>query len=177
MVRNIGNCGHVIDWNRVIKDCENNQPAYVGPSHKRGDTLPGLDEILDLWDKHGYKSVAQGGTVAWDMFLPGQQFDERVTEQFNNYYKLNCENFWISRVHPGHFAALHWDVHDDEETIGDRPRYHCHIGSPAFGHVFIVDEKCFYNQQQGTTYRWESRRLWHAGNNCGIVPKYILNVW
>lgn len=177
MVRNIGNSSHIIDWDKVIKDCENNDPEYIGPSHKRGDKLPGLDEILDLWDKHGYKPVSEGGNVAWDMFLPGKQFDESVTDQFNKHYRLNCENFWISRVHPGHFAAPHWDVHDDEDEIGDRPRYHCHIGKPSFGHVFLVGEKCFYNQPQGVTYRWESRKLWHAGSNCGIVPKYILNAW
>lgn len=177
MVRNIGNCSHIIDWDNVIRDCENNQPEYVGPSHKRGDNIPGLDEILDLWEKHGYKSLADGGNVGWDMFLPGKQFDEFVTQQFNRHYKLDCKNFWISRVHPGHFAALHWDVHDNEEQIGDKPRYHCHISKPAFGHVFIVDEKCLYRQPQGTTYRWESRKLWHAGNNCGLTPKYILNAW
>ena len=177
MIENIGNCSSIIDWNSVIRDCANTEPAFVGPSHKRGDNLPGLDEILDLWEKHGYQTLQNGGNVGWDMFLPGQQFDSSVVDQFNNYFELECENFWISRVHPGRFAALHWDVHDDEEIIGDRPRYHCHIGAPAFGHVFLVDEQCFYNQPQGTTYKWESRKLWHAGNNCGITPKYILNVW
>lgn len=177
MIRNIGNCNNIINWNSIILDCENSKPEYVGPSHKRGDDVPGLDEILDMWDAAGYKTVAQGGTVAWDMFMPGKQFDQAVVDKFNEYFEIDCKNVWISRIWPGRFAPIHWDVHDNENEIGDRPRWHCHIGQPQWGHVFIVGDTCLYNQPQGTAYEWSSRRLWHAGTNCGTVPKYLLNLW
>lgn len=181
MVRLIGNCSKVIDWNAVIKDCENTEPEYIGPSHSRADNLPGLDEIANMWEKAGYKNLDQGGTVGWDMYIPGKQFDQSAIEKFCEYFEIeNYSTAWISSIKVGNFAPIHWDVHDDEEEMSklpDIPRYHCHIGKPKFGHIFIVDEKCFYNQQQGATYRWESRKLWHAGTNMGLETKYILNLW
>jgi len=177
MVRSIGTCSHVIDWDNVIRDIENIDPEYVGPSHKRGDNVPGLDPILDMWEQAGYKTVYEGGTAGWDMFIPGKQFDQSIVDAWNNYYNLDCKNVWISRVWPGLFAPIHWDVHDDEEKLPECPRYHCHIGKPQWGHIFIVDDKCLYNRAQGETFRWENRKLWHAGTNCGTTPKYIWNAW
>lgn len=176
MVRSIGIC-KTIDWDSVIRDIENTKPEYVGPSHKRGDNIPGLDEIINIWETAGYKTVAEGGTVAWDMFIPGKQFDQVVVDKWNKYYGLNCTNVWISRVWPGHFAPIHWDVHDDEINLPECARYHMHIGKPQWGHIFIVDDKCLYNRPQGETFRWQNRKLWHAGTNCGTTPKYIWNAW
>ena len=56
-------------------------------------------------------------------------------------------------------------------------RYHCHISPPSDGHILIVDEHCLYKQEQGSVYKWPSRKSWHAGANCGLVSKYIFNVW
>jgi len=176
MIKNIGICD-IIDWDDVIKDCANNEPQYIGPSHKRGDNVPGLDEILDIWETSGYKTVAQGGTVAWDMFIPGKQFDQIIVDRWNEFYGLNCKNVWISRIWPGRFAPIHWDAHDNEANIPDCKRYHCHIGKPEWGHIFIAGDQIFYNQQQGTTYEWPDRKMWHAGTNCGTTPKYIWNAW
>lgn len=176
MVRSIGIC-NTIDWESVISDCANNTPEYVGPSHKRGDNLPGLDPILDMWEEAGYKTVHEGGTAGWDMFIPGKQFDQSIADKWNEHYKLDCKNIWISRVWPGRFAPIHWDVHDDEENLPECARYHTHIGKPQWGHIFIVDDKCLYNRPQGETFRWENRKLWHAGTNCGTTPKYIWNAW
>lgn len=177
MVRSIGSCNHVIDWDSVIQDLENVEPEFVGPSHKRGDNLPGLDPILDMWETAGYTTVHQGGTAGWDMFIPGKQFDQSIVDSWNKYYKLECKNVWISRVWPGRFAPIHWDVHDDEANLPECPRYHTHIGKPQWGHIFIVADKCLYNREQGETFRWENRKMWHAGTNCGTAPKYIWNAW
>ena len=72
------------------------------------------------------------------------------------------------------------DITDDEKTLNETKefeRYHCHISPPSDGHVLIVDDHCLYNQEQGNVYKWPSRKSWHAGANCGLVPKYTLNVW
>jgi hypothetical protein len=69
---------------------------------------------------------------------------------------------------------------DNEEELStqpDRIRFHCHIMPPTWGHVLIVDNQCFYNQPIGSVYKWSSRKLWHAGTNCGLVPKYLFNIW
>lgn len=176
MIKMIGICND-INWESVITDCENHAPSYIGPSHKRGDDIPGLDDLLDLWDISGYKTVDKGGTVSWDMFFPGQQFDQSIVNRFNDFFEIDCKNVWISRIHPGRVAPMHWDIHDDENNIPECKRYHCHIGESGWGHVFIAQDQCFYDQLQGTTYEWSSRKLLHAGINFGTTPKYIWNAW
>lgn len=176
MIKLLGIC-NAIDWDNVIADCANSEPAYIGPKHSRQDNSPAIHNILDMWDKAGYRSEKDGGSVAWDMFFPGEQFDSSVKEKFNDFFELECNNFWISRIWPGKVAAPHWDVHSNEESIPECKRYHCHIGKPEFGHIFIADDEMFYGKEQGTTYEWPHRKIWHTGVNCGFTPKYILNAW
>jgi hypothetical protein len=169
MTEYIGVCP--IDWQQLITHLETQQP-YIGPKHKAGDNIPGLNEVIDLWNKAGY-----GPTVSWDMFYPGDHFDNNIVKQFAEWVGLTSyTNAWVSRIHPGYFAPQHWDVQDDE-PLPDTIRFHCHMSKPQFGHIFIVEDKCLYNQEQGAVYKWNSRKAWHAGTNCGLVPKYIFNIW
>jgi hypothetical protein len=169
MIEYVGVCP--VDWQQLICHLETQQP-YVGPKHKEGDGIPGLDEVTDLWKRAGY-----GPTVSWDMFYPGDHFDINIVNEFVEWSGLTSyTNAWVSRIHPGYFAPQHWDVQDDE-PLPDTVRYHVHMSKPQFGHIFIAEDKCFYNQQQGSTYKWSSRKSWHAGTNCGLVPKYIFNIW
>jgi len=169
MIKFVGICP--IDWQSLIRHLETQTP-YVGPKHKEGDDIPGLNEVTTLWKKAGY-----GPTVSWDMFYPGDHFDNKIVEKFVEWAGMKSyTNAWVSRVHPGYFAPQHWDVQDDE-PLPDTIRFHCHMGEPQFGHILIVEDKCLYNQKQGATYQWDSRKSWHAGTNCGLVPKYIFNIW
>jgi hypothetical protein len=177
----IGNCSSFINWDNVIKDVENSTPEYVGPSHSRKDNLPGLSEILDMWDSSGYKLAKDGGTIEWDMFMPGKQFDQSIVDKFCKFVGITTyKTAWISRVNIGRITALHWDVHDDEVELAklpDPPRFHCHIGQPAPGHLLLVEDQCLYWQEQGATYLWPNRKSWHAGGNAGFKPKYLFNIW
>jgi len=180
MIDYVGVC-NTVDWSKLILDIADQLPAEIGPKHKAGDPLPGLNQVTDMWAKAGYKTPDLGGTVSWDMFFPGVNFDQSVADKFAEYVGLkDINSCWISRIWPGYFAPIHWDVNDNEIELANQPdklRWHCHIGKPEFGHVFIADDKCLYNQPQGATYQWSSRKLWHAGTNCGLTPKYILNIW
>ena len=80
MINYIGNCSALINWDLVIRELEDQKPAYVGPKHKEGDPIPQLKEVTDLWNTAGYKTAAEGGTVAWDMFFPGDNFDSKVAD-------------------------------------------------------------------------------------------------
>jgi hypothetical protein len=177
----IGNCLSIIDWDLVIKDCENTSPKYLGPSHSRQDNLPGLQEILDLWDLGGYKLSKDGGTVGWDMFIAGEQFDIAVVDKFCEFFEIDSyKSAWISRVNVGRVVPLHWDINDEEtelSKLSNLKRFHCHIGKPHHGHVLIVENQCLYWQEQGSTYEWVSRKSWHAGANGGLVPKFLFNLW
>lgn len=180
MTQYVGKC-LTIDWNQLIKDIENTEPTYIGPSHKEGDPIPGLEEVIGVWNRAGFKTVHEGGNVGWDMFVSGHAFDSSIAEKFCKFVGLDSYNScWISRIHIGNFSPWHWDVNDDEEILSARTdirRFHCHISPPAHGHILIVENKCFYNQEQGSVYEWPSRKSWHAGMNCGLTPKYLFNIW
>lgn len=181
MIEYIGNCSNLINWDDIIHQCKNSEPEYIGPSHKKGDNIPGLQEIVDLWEKADLRNLKDGGTVGWSMYLPNKQFDNTAIEKFCEFFEItNYHTAWISKIDVGCFAPIHWDVNNHEEELSKLPpkvRYHCHIGKPKFGHVFIAENQCYYNQPQGSTYKWGDRRYWHAGANCGLEPKYILNLW
>lgn len=179
----IGNCCHIIDWDEVISSIEDQTPAYVGPSHKKGDNIPGLDEVIDLWERAKFITVHQDpnkGSVGWDMFLPGQ-FDRNIVDKFAKFVGLKrYHSAWISRIHIGKMSPWHWDVHDDEEKLSkilDIKRFHCHMSKPTHGHVFLIEKEIYYNQPQGEVFQWPGRTSWHAGMNCGLVPKYLFNIW
>lgn len=182
MIR-IGNCSSIIDWDGVIASIKNQTPAYVGPSHKKGDNIPGLKEVTDLWGRAKFVTVHEDpthGTVGWDMFFPGQ-FDVSVVDKFAEFVGLeNWTSAWISRINIGRMAPWHWDVNDNEESLSkitNIRRFHCHIGKPTHGHILLVEKEAFYNQPQGEIYEWPSRTAWHAGMNCGLEPKYLFNIW
>ena len=181
MLEYIGNCSEKINLDELVRQCNESVPDYIGPRHRKTDNIPGLDEVTTLWENAGYELINQGGTVGWGMYFPGKQFDKEFVDKFCKFYDIK-EYFtaWISRVDVGQFSPLHWDVNDKEIELAKLPkkvRYHCHISKPNFGQIFIVEKECFYNQPQGSTYKWEDRKLWHAGTNCGLQTKYILNLW
>jgi hypothetical protein len=177
MIKFIGNTSSIINWDDVINELETQEPAFIGPRHRSNDPVIGISNIAKLWDDAGLKTLDQGGTVGWDMFFPGKQFDRTVVDRFANFVDVDPLNCWISRVHPGNVAAWHWDANDNEELYQEMNlvRFSCHVSKPAVGHVLIVEDHCFYNEEQGNTYQWPLRMSWHGGSNCGLVPKYIFN--
>lgn len=180
MIKHIGNCSSIIDWNQVLDHLSNQTPSYIGPRHRSTDNIVGLSDIAEKWESAGYRLAVDGGSAGWDMFLPKDKFDYSVVEKFSEWVGINPINAWISRVNPGMVAPWHWDANDAEEEYNSLPdmlRFSCHISPPSPGHIFIVDDQCFYNQKQGSTYQWPSRKSWHAGANCGLVPKYIFNIF
>lgn len=186
MIKFLGNSNSIINWDEVISGLERcgfeqHPGPDIGPTHKPGDPIPKLNEVTDIWQGNNYLSVEDGGTVQWDMFFPGTHFDHSVVDKFLEFYEIKEYNSaWISRVNPGKFAPIHWDVNDDEDyylSIPDKLRYHAHISKPSFGHIFVVENEILYGKEQGDVFQWDSRRYWHSGMNCGLVPKYQFNLW
>lgn len=181
MLKHLGNCLHLINWNAVIDDLKSQECAFVGPRHDVGMDVPGVDEVAKPLRDAGYLMAHEGGNLRWDMFLPKKNFDEEIVFKFMEFVGMKeYTNAWISRVLPGDVAPWHWDVTDDENTLyanKNFDRYHCHISPPRPGHILIVEEHCLYNQPQGEVYKWPNRKSWHAGANAGLEPKYIFNIW
>jgi hypothetical protein len=88
----------------------------------------------------------------------------------------------VTRLIPGRFAPWHWDIRDSETierfNSHGKPivRLHVHMNKPEPGHVFVVEDYCFYNEPQGSMYKWPSWSCYHAGANCGLTPKYQFSI-
>jgi hypothetical protein len=181
MIKFIGNCNHLIDWNNVIQNIKDADPGYTGPRHDVGQQVEGVDEVAKPIRDAGYKFKAEGGNASWGMYFPETHFDIAVVHAFMKFTGMTSYvNCWISKVYPGDVAPWHWDITDDEQTLnatGILRRFHCHIDIPRPGHVLVVEDTCFYNEAQGNVYQWPDRKSWHAGANAGLTPKYLFNIW
>ena len=174
----LGNTSSLIDWDNVILQLENLEPAYVGPRHSVSDNIIGIQEMIELWDKAGHKLIKDGGTSGWDMFFPDKHFDKNLINIFSDFLNADSMSCWISRVNPGNMTPWHWDCNDHEDyfrTLPNMIRVSCHISKPAFGHVSMIEDHCLYFQEQGNTWLWPDRTNWHGGINCGFTPKYLFN--
>lgn len=181
MLKFVGNCNHIINWNDVIQKINNVDPAYIGPRHDVGMDVIGVDEVGIPLRNAGYKMKSEGGNASWGMYFPGTNFDESIVQSFMSFVGMTSYiNCWISRVMPGDVAPWHWDITDDEKTLSANNslrRFHCHIDVPKPGHFFQVEDTVFFNEAQGNVYQWPDRKSWHAGANAGVEPKYLFNIW
>lgn len=181
----LGNCTHVINWNRIIQDLMSQTAPTVGPMFGDGykdrytpESIPNFEKFLEtkkVWKNSGYLSSLDGGTAEWHMYYPGINFDLCVVEKFVDFYKIdNYHQCWISMILPGKCAPWHVDQYDQDKKI---KRYHCHIGTPEMGHVFMIENDYYINSSQGDTYLWNDINAWHAGFNAGQNPKFLLNLY
>jgi hypothetical protein len=134
-----------------------------------------FDEIKKLW-----QGIYSSRSVEWINYYPSTHFDFSIVEEFSKILELNHIRSWISKVNPGKHAPWHYDADDEEEEYlklsnGNIIRYSCFVSQPQPGHAFILEDKCYYMQPQGTTVLWPSYKSWHAGTNCGLTPKYMFH--
>jgi len=177
MAELIGNISQLIDWDSVILKLENTEPGYIGPRHKGSDDIIGIQEMAKLWDDAGFILIKDGGNAGWDMFFPKVHFDENIVTIFSEYVNVQPLSCWISRINPGCMTPWHWDCNDNEEYYEtlNTARFTCQISKPTVGHAVMIEDHCLYFENQGTVYKWPSRKSWHGGINCGFKPKYLFN--
>jgi hypothetical protein len=176
----VGNCNNIINWEDIVKTLLVQEPAFIGPRHRENDPVIGISEIAKLWNTAGYRLSVDGGSAGWAMYLPSKNFNQSVVDVFSEYVGINPINAWISRIDPGMMAPWHWDANDAEDAYEKMPnmvRFSCHISAPSPGHVLICEDTCLYNQEQGNVWQWPDRKSWHAGANCGLVPKFLFNIF
>jgi hypothetical protein len=175
----IGNCSSTVNFNKILSQCCKNGPEYVAPLDRKFNDLPDNDPIKKIWLEK-YLLENEGGTIAWDMFFPGKQFESDLLKPFFEFINvLKPTAVWITRIRPGNFAPIHWDVRKNETELDGLKfsRYHCHLAQSEPGHVFIVDDNLLYNSTVGDVYLWEDRKSIHAGVNFGLKPKWMLHAW
>jgi len=153
----IGNTGQSIDWDEIVSSLRGQTPAHTGPDNSLADpdNIVGFKEILDNWNRVGVKTVKEGGTNNWDMYLPEKNFDSSIVKKFCDIVEADVTFAWIANIHPGCMAHWHWDTSGKEDIFDSIPnmvRYCCFIMKPQPGHVFMTAGNAFAYTNQGDIY-------------------------
>lgn len=174
----VGNILDIFDCDKLISQVIQHQ----GEMHTGHLTLskdhPEYEkfELQDKLSKQaGYDT---NGAMEFRHFKPGKHFDQEFADIFADYVKATPLVVYVSEIKPGKMAPWHFDIDPNEQENrkkGDLIRYHLHVSRPEPGHVFILDKDIYYNVPQGNVYKWNNISDWHAGANCGIVPKYLFS--
>lgn len=172
-----------IDWDSIIESLPHKDGDLISMSSvlnkstaaKTDDELfLSYKEICDTWVKAGYDVEK----ICWYDYYPEEHFAIEVQEKFSEIVSAIPRRVWISEIHPGRCAPYHWDVEDNEKEwleYGELVRYTCFIDKPRFGHVFIIEDRHFYNVEQNTIVKWDHYKNYHAGTNCGYEPYYLFH--
>lgn len=187
MIEYLGNCNHLIDWDAFIIKLKDIEPM-IGYQYDedRSDSLdPNVIKLADSWKTAGYNldDKSKESAFAWEAWYSGVHFDNEIQNKICDYLNIKpIDVSMVTRISPGRFAPWHWDIRD-EQTIDrflsyNKPivRIHIHMNRPEPGHVFVVGSHCFYNEEQGSIYKWPSWNEYHAGANCGIIDKYQYSI-
>lgn len=186
MVEYMGNSNHLVDWDDFIKNLRNIKPM-VGYQYNEDRSKSQDAEVIEIansWVKAGY-DVSQNldSHIAWEAWYSGVHFDANITDKICNFLKITpIDMSMVTRLVPGRFAPWHWDVRDiateTKFNSYNKPiiRVHIHMNRPEPGHVFVVDDYVFYNESQGSIYKWPHWKSWHGGANCGLTPKYQFSI-
>lgn len=170
------NCSDRIDFEEIVDNLKDRPGKDVLPDKKLwNERNPGYRELFDMWESGNFNLAS----AKWTNYYPGHDYPEQVTSIFEDILGTKTVRAWISRVDPGYCTPWHWDTDDHEQhylSLGTLKRFSCHISKPEFGHVFILGKEAHYFWQQGDVHEWNNHRAWHAGFNCGVKPKFMLQL-
>jgi hypothetical protein len=162
-----------IACNSIMLSCTNGIANNATGILKRatGPTDP-YTEILDTWKTAGYDLT----NVEWINYYPDKLFVDWFAREVN----ATPRYAWVSKLMPGKTAPWHWDVNDRTDewlADGELVRWSCFLDRRKFrfGHVFLVEDKCYYNQEQGTIIKWDNWNSYHAKSNSGSDPFYMMH--
>lgn len=183
----VGNTGNKIDWDEIIKLCQqqidsadkNTVISVVDRSEataSHDDKLLGYyRNIIETWKQAGY-NLEQ---IVWYDYYPGVHFPIEVQDIFSEIVQAIPLRVFISEVWPGHMVPYHWDVEDKEEEWlklnGNLHRYVCCIDKPRYGSVLSFDDNCLYYNDQGDIYKWKNYKDFHSSANAGEFPSYYFH--
>jgi len=170
------------DWNSLIKDLEKQTAGTIAPHSGLGyidgelETVTKPEDLAatkSTWASSGYRTVSEGGSAEWHMFYPDVNFDPALVADYMSFLSVKDINAcWISMVKPGYCCPWHIDQHELRSFgLG---RHHTHLTNDT-GHVFMIEDEYYINQQPGATYLWNDPFVWHAGFNAGRDNKWLLN--
>jgi hypothetical protein len=168
----IGNCLDVIDWAAYLESIKDTQGRQRGRDQE--DDIhhnPKVTELRKQWQDAGYENNHAVGWLDYDI-------PQELVDKFADWLGVNSAGGWVTSVPPGYCVPWHYDITDDEQqmlSMGTPLRYTCHICTPKWGQVFVLENHAFYKEQQGNVYQWNDWQAWHGGLNMGLEPKFLFN--
>jgi hypothetical protein len=172
----LGNITNIFDCEKLISQVQKSQ----GELHCSNIDLPHdnyeYENHLQLKQMSRDAGYDNNDSMRFKHYKPGRDFDTEFVNIFCKFVNAKPLVVFVSEITPGKCAPWHWDIDQYElenAAKGELVRYHVHLSKPAPGHVFIIDDRVFYNESQGNTYQWHNRKSWHAGTNCGMSTKYL----
>jgi hypothetical protein len=184
MPKRVGNTADLINWDEVIFSIEqhegdHNTVTSVVDRSEAGavgdqELLGSYREVIGTWEKAGYDLTQ----IEWWDFYPGEHFDIKVQNIFEDMFNIIPRRVFVSKVMPGRMVPYHWDVEDKEKewlAEGSLVRYVCFMDVPKFGHVMVLGDHAFHNVERGEVYEWDFYRQHHAGVNGGAGPQYLFH--
>lgn len=177
-VKFVGNILDIFDCDKLISQAI----QHLGETHTGHLQLPKNHPEYENFILQDRLSKQAGydtnGAIEFRHFKPEVHFDKEFVDIFSDYVKATPLVVFVSEIKPGRMAPWHFDIDPNEEENkkkGQLVRYHLHLSKPSDGHVFIIDKEVFYNIPQGNVYQWTNVSDWHAGTNCGLIPKYLFS--
>lgn len=120
-------------------------------------------------------AAGYGDSVEFRHYYPSQHFSLDFVTEFERIVNTTSLLCFVSEIRPGKCAPWHWDINPwlDTYPSGQVVRYACFIDTPNPGQAFMIEDDCFYMEQQGNIYQYPSLNSWHAGFNAGLKTKFL----
>jgi hypothetical protein len=83
-------------------------------------------------------------------------------------------HWWIIKLLPGQFQAMHVDPHLLE--VDNPVRYSMFLQDFIPGHIFVWDDQIKTNYKKGDVFEWSDPMIVHGPCNISYVPRYTLQV-
>jgi len=173
-----GNCSLVIDCDLLISEClEHTVEPYTGNMDLDPTDLFYEDHLeqKQLAEIAGY---TKGTSIEFRHYYPETHFDKEFVDKISEFIGVIPLISFVSEIRPGKCAPWHWDINPwlNDYPDGKINRYTCFINKPKPGHVFMIEQECFYWEDQGNIYQYPDLKSWHAGSNVGLENKYLFTL-
>lgn len=168
----LGNTNNLIDWDNFIEDIkkQNGYPNCLARSNE------------DFDEKMPYHMLLKSANINWNNVKwtdYNLEIENQIVKIFSGVVKSKMLRCFVSKVDPGVCVPTHWDEgdielikHSDKNRIS---RYICFIQDPQPGHVFVVENECFYDVTKGSIFKWGKHTDFHSTANTGFSSHYIFH--
>lgn len=178
MIKLYGNISTKLDCDALINECKKNK-VIPCTGHME---FPSDSKYYDEYKRQTDAGIKAGYTsIEFTHYYPKKHYDNKFTEIFESFTNTTHFLSVVSEIKPGKCAPWHWDIPppEFEEALkndynwNDFVRYLCFIDKPKYGQAFMLEDTCFYLEEQGNVYQYPKIDSYHAGFNAGLETKFL----